>query len=127
MSTQTVGEKLVDLCKQGKDLDAVKQLYDQNVVSKEAASPNNEPTETKGVNAVVEKIKMWFDDHTIHSTKIKGPFPNGDHFAVYFTYDVTNKKNSQRFNMEEIGIFKVENDKIIKDKYYYDMGNSSKT
>ena len=89
MTTLEVANKLVELCKQGKN-DVVKDtLYANDIVSVEAGGPPGQDPVSKGKAAVAAKGKWWADNHTIHSAQIDGPYPNGDQFIVKFTYDVT--------------------------------------
>src|SRR5262245_52864492 len=59
MTTKEIGQKLVDLCKAGKNMDAVQQLYAQDIVSVEAGAPPGQSPESKGIGACVEKGKQW--------------------------------------------------------------------
>ncbi|HEY0467025.1 MAG TPA: nuclear transport factor 2 family protein, partial [Polyangiaceae bacterium] len=60
--------------------------------------------------------------HEVHSAKVDGPWPNGDRFVVRFGYDVTNKPSGQRLQMEEAGLFTVENGKIVREEFFYTTG-----
>lgn len=122
MSAEKIGTELVRLCQQGKNLEAVEKLYDRDVVSKEVVSMPGMPAEMKGITAVLEKNKWWMDNHVVHSKDIKGPFPHGEKFAVYYMYDVTNKKTDERMKMDEVGLYSVKNDKIVAEEYYYSTG-----
>ena len=122
MTTKDIGEKLVALCNQGKNLDAIATLYDPNIVSVEAMGPPDMPLETKGIDAVRGKNEWWSANHEVHSGKSEGPFVNGDQFAVLGNYDVTAKdgpQKGQRFQMKEVGVYTVANDKIVREVFHY--------
>ncbi len=51
-----------------------------------------------------------------------GPYPHGDRFAVRFVYDITNKPSGKRMTMDEVGLFTVENDKIVREELFYQTG-----
>ncbi len=122
-TTLEVGKQLVDLCNQGKNDDAVETLYHKDIVSVEAASPPSMPAEVRGLAALHERPKWWRDNHTIHSAKHEGPFPNGDRFIVRFTYDVTSKPmGNKRFTLDEMGLYTVEDGKIVREEYFYVTG-----
>ena len=38
-----------------------------------------------------------------------------------FLYDITNKPSGKRMTMDEIGLFTVENDKIVREEFFYSM------
>ena len=122
MNTLEVGRKLVELCNSGKAEEAMEALYAPDIVSVEAMSMPNMPAEMRGMSAVREKGKWWNDNHTIHSASCKGPFPHGDRFACYFTFDVTNKPSSQRFTMEEVALYTVKDGKIVREEFFYTTG-----
>lgn len=118
-----VGEKLVGLCKQGKNMEAVETLYADDVMSIEAVAGQDMPREFKGKEAVLGKSQWWYDNHEVHSAEAKGPFPHGDDkFAVIFNMDVTFKPESQRMQMEEIGVYEVKGGKVVKEEFFYNMG-----
>ena len=119
MTTLEIGNKLVELCKQGKNHEAMETLYAPDVVAVEAVSMAGMPAEIQGLDKVLAKSKWWGDNHTIHSASVEGPWPNGDRFAVRFSYDVTSKPRSQRFQMDEIALFTVKNGKIVREEFFY--------
>jgi hypothetical protein len=122
MSTLEVGKKLVELCRQGKHMEAIDALYSPEIVSIEAASSPNMPQEMKGLDAIHGKNKWWMDNHVIHSANVDGPYPHGDRFIVTFAWEVTNKPMNQRFTMAEAGLYTVRDDKIVREEFFYNMG-----
>lgn len=121
MSSSEIGNKLVALCKQGKNLDAVNTLYSPEIVSIEAVEMPGMPTEMKGIDAVRKKNIWWYENHQVHSASAEGPFPNGDRFAVYFKYDVSSKKTGERMKMDEVALYTTRNGKIVKEEFFYSI------
>jgi len=74
------------------------------------------------MDAVKGKNKWWAENHEVHSSDVQGPFPHDNRFIVYFKFDVTPKHTGQRMTMEEVGLFTVEDGKIIKEEFFYSMG-----
>jgi ketosteroid isomerase-like protein len=122
MNTLDIGKKLVELCREGKNEEAVNTLLADDVVSVEAGGPPGADPVTKGIEGVRGKGVWWRENHEIHSAKVEGPWPNGDKFIVRFTYDVTFKPVNQRFTMEEAALYTVANGKIVKEEFFYNMG-----
>ena len=123
MSAKEIGQKLVQFCKEGKNLESINTLYADDVESIEAATPPMGDRVAKGIEAVRGKNQWWTENHEVHSASVAGPYPHGeDRFAVRFNYDVTNKPSGQRMQMDEIGVFTVKNNKVVKEEFYYDMG-----
>jgi len=123
MNTQELGKRYVQLCKEGKNLECLDELFGPEVVSVEAAAPpSGGDRVTKGVDAVRAKGQWWIDNHTVHSAEVQGPYPHDDRFAVRFLYEVTNKPSGQRMKMDEVGLFTVVNGKITREEFFYTMG-----
>ena len=122
MNTLEIGKKLVELCREGKNEEAVNTLLADDVVSVEAGAPPGQNATTNGIEGVRGKGVWWRENHEIHSAKVEGPWPNGDKFIVRFSYDVTFKPAKQRFIMEEAALYTVANGKIVKEEFFYHMG-----
>lgn len=122
MTTLEVGQRLVALCREGKNDEAMKELYSPDVVSVEAGAPPGMSAETRGIDAVVAKGAWWAENHTIHSAKVEGPFPHGDRFIVRFTYDITIKQANQRITMDEAALFTVADGKVVREEFFYTAG-----
>lgn len=125
MDTKQVGERLVELCNQGKNEQAVEELYDKDIVTIEAGSGSPEmPAEMRGIDAVRAKGKWWSENHEVHSSKTTGPYPHQDKFAVRHQYDVSGKAGpmaGKRFDMDEIAVYTVKDGKIVREEFYYSM------
>src|SRR5579884_1292629 len=121
MTTQEVANKLVKLCSEGKFQEATETLYSNDIVSVEAGAPPGQSRESKGIEAVKAKGDWWVANHEVHSANVEGPLVAGSHFAVTFKLDVTFKPQSKRFTMEEVAVYKVANDKIVREEFFYDM------
>ena len=42
-------------------------------------------------------------------------------YVVRFTYEVTNKPSGRRFKLDEAALFTVENEKIVREEFFYSM------
>lgn len=121
VSTQEVADKLVKLCSEGKFDEATNSLYSPDIVSIEAGAPPGQSPESKGIDAVKAKGEWWVSNHEVHSVKVEGPLVAGSHFTVTFKMDVTFKPQSRRFQMEEIAVYKVQDGKIVREQFFYNM------
>ncbi len=121
MRTMDIATKLVTLCKQGRNLDALNELFSENIVSVEAAAPPGGQREAKGLPAVKAKGEWWLANHEIHSANVTGPWPHDDRFVVGFQYDVTNKPSGRRMKLDEVGLYTVHNGKIVREEFFYSM------
>jgi hypothetical protein len=123
--TAKIAQKLVDLCRKGENLKAIATLLSPSCVSIEPCAGSGPVKQrTKGKAAIKKKNQWWYDNHTIHSAEVNGPWPHGDRFIVHFKYEVTVKNGpmaGQRFTMEEGALYTVKNAKIVKEEFFYDM------
>jgi ketosteroid isomerase-like protein len=119
MTTQEVANQLVKLCSEGNFVEAMNALYSPDIVSVEAGAPPGESRESKGIDEVRKKAQWWTDNHDVHSSHVEGPLVADSHFAVTFKMDVTFKPQNKRFQMEEIGVYKVNDGKIIHEQFFY--------
>lgn len=117
MTTQEVAEKLVQYCREGKNIDAINELYADNIVSREQPGIPHELE--RGKEAVLGKNNEWYQSvEEIHSARIADPVVTGNLIAVAMEMDVTYKNNDRR-QMNEIALYEVENDKIVKEQFFY--------
>jgi len=122
MNTMEIAKKLAELCRQGKNMEALDTLFAQDVVSVEAAAMPGMQREAKGLAAVKGKGEWWLANHEVHSASVTGPWPHDDRFVVGFQYDVTNKPSGTRMKMDEVGLYTVRNGKIVREEFFYDAG-----
>ena len=122
MSLNEIANRYVDLCKKGEFHACLDELFADDAVSVEAfAPPGSDPVAT-GLAAIRAKGEWWFNNHEVHSGEVFGPYPNGNRFAVRFAFDITNKASKARVKMDEIGLFTVENGKIVREEFFYAVG-----
>jgi hypothetical protein len=124
-ATHEVGRKLVDLCRKGRNVEAVNTLYSPDVVSIEVRGDEHMPARMQGIDAIRGKNQWWIDNHTIHSAAADGPYPHGDRFIVRFNYDVTAKAGpmaGKRMKLEEAGLYTVRSGKVVQEEFFYYFG-----
>jgi ketosteroid isomerase-like protein len=117
-----IGKKLVALCNQGNNQEAIDRLYAANVESVEPMAMPGFGQTQKGIEAIKGKNQWWTDNHEVHSGTAEGPYPHGDRFIVRFKYDVTPKHTGKRMTMDETGLYTVRDGKIVKEEFFYTMG-----
>lgn len=122
MSTLEIANKLIDLCRQGRHAECLATMYADHAVSVEAMAMPGTGQESNGLAAIKGKSEWWVNNHEVHSAVITGPWPNGNRFVVGFNYDVTNKPSGQRMQLDEVGLYTVENGKIVREEFFYGTG-----
>lgn len=120
MSTQSVAEQLVQMCREGKNGEVLEQFYADNIVSREIASAPAPVVE--GKDAVRKKSEEWFASvEEFHSSTISDPVVAGNFFSCSMAFDITFKGRG-RTQMEEICVYEVADDKIVSEQFFYHMG-----
>ncbi len=117
-----IGTQLVTLFNQGKAEECVDTLYADDVVSIEGQGTEEMPARMEGIDAIRGKNEWWFANHEVHETKATGPFAGhrDDQFVVHFFLDVT-PTGGERMQMNEVGIYTLENGKIAQEEFLYQI------
>ncbi len=119
MSTPGVAAKLVQYCREGKNLDAINELYADDVVSRESKGSQHELVEGKA--GVIAKNQEWYNMvQEVHSAQISDPIVTGNFFACTMDMDVTYKEHG-RMAMNEVAVYEVKDGKIVSEQFFYTM------
>jgi hypothetical protein len=117
MTTLELAKDFTDLLKQNDHDGAAEKYNADDIVSYEAL--DGPMAVCEGKEAVKQKSEWWRANHEVHGGSVEGPFVNGDQFAVRFKMDITPKATGQRVTMDEVGVYTVEDGKIIEERFYY--------
>lgn len=119
MNTQQVANRLVEMCRNGQNMQALEELYADGIISKEMPGMPGEVT--TGIKAVFKKSEDWFENvKEFHGSTISDPQVAGNHFSCTMDMDVTFKdRGRQQFS--EVCVYEVNNGKIVSEQYFYDM------
>ena len=124
-SALEVGQQLVALCREGRNLEAIDRLYSPSVVSIETHGNEHMPARMEGIDAIRGKNRWWLENHEVHGGEVRGPWPHGERFIVTMRYDVTAKVGpmaGRRMQFEEAGLYTVRDGKIVQEEFFYHMG-----
>jgi hypothetical protein len=72
-----------------------------------------------GRDAVHAKCQSWVAENIVHGCRAEGPFVGSTGFSVHITMDVEEKKTGNRRTMREVGVYTVENGKVIREEFMY--------
>ncbi len=130
MSTQTssvlgIANELAGLCRQHQNLEAIEKLYSDDIVSIEVTGSAEMPARMEGKEAIKGKNRWWLENHEVHGSEVEGPWPHGDRFILLFRIDITPKcgpMEGKRMKIDEAGLYTVADGKIVKEEFFYDMG-----
>ena len=118
MSTQEIANGIVKLCKAGQFDEAYTTYFAKNAKSVEPIP--NLPV-AQGLDALIAKGQGWEKITEVHSMEVSAPMVAGNHFAITFKMDTTNKESGKRNQMEEIGLYQVKNGKVVSEQFFYDF------
>jgi hypothetical protein len=121
MTTQEAAACYHELANQRKFIEIQNTLYDENAVCQEPekAASMGFAVITNGLEAIKAKgVARRATIETVHSYTCSEPIVAGEFFSVVLKQEVT-FKGKPRITLEEIGIFHVKNDKIIKEQFFY--------
>lgn len=117
--TMEVASRYVSLCREGRNDEALQDLFADDAVSVEAVAMPGMSQEARGMAAIKAKGEWWTQNHEIHSASVTGPWPHGDRFIVGFRFDVTNKPSAKRMQLDEAGLFTLRDGKIVREEFFY--------
>ena len=120
-SPEAIGRAIVDGFNRGtKD----HELWDAHWSAKAESIEGGPGMMWTGRKAMDEKAAWWVSSHTLHGASAEGPYIGATGFAVKFRVDVTENASGKRLLMEEVGVYTVENGKIVREEF---MGGSTQT
>ncbi|MFO0894155.1 MAG: nuclear transport factor 2 family protein [Phycisphaerales bacterium] len=124
-ATQKVAERFVELVSAGRNLDAIKELYADNVRHLEPMEGPGYPRITEGKAAVTKKAEQFARITTVHGATCGKPIVNGDQFICAMSLDCTCSEGpfaNQRMNLQETSLYTVRNGKITEARFFYGCG-----
>jgi hypothetical protein len=118
MTTQEVANRLSELFKQGKWMEAQEELFSNDAVSIEP--PHAQGLQTvDGLDAIRKKGQQFSEMvEEMHGGWSGEPIVGGNHIAVAMGMDVT-MKGAGRMKMEEVCVYEVKDGKVVKEQFFY--------
>lgn len=123
MSLNRVAQDYVAMVKKGQFAELLDTLYHEDAVGIEAVPGPDGKRATQGLDALRAKSQSFERQHEVHSQELRGPWPHGeDKFAVHMTFDMTHLASGHRWTTDEIIVLTVEEGKIVREEFFYEMG-----
>jgi hypothetical protein len=118
MTTIEIANRLVALCLEGKNEQAITELFSDNARSIEADESMG-PKIVEGKEGILAKNQYFHSSlASFHGQEISSPVVGGNHFSISWSIDVT-FKGRERTQMAEICVYTVENGKIVSEQFFY--------
>lgn len=118
MTTQEVANRLVELCREGKYEQVVKELYSPDIVSVE---PEGMPDRiVQGLEAIAKKGERFQSMlEKVNSTVVTDPVVAENFFSCAMLMNVVMKGVPGPIDMDEVCVYTVNNGKIVKEEFFY--------
>jgi len=116
MSTERVAGRLIELCKDGKFLQAQHELYAPDIIS---IDPDGSRTE--GADKMNLKEEQFLAKlEKFHTINWSDPLVAGSYFTVKLKMEIELKKGGKR-TLEEVCVYKVHDGKIVFEQFFRDL------
>jgi SnoaL-like protein len=73
----------------------------------------------RGRKAMEAKNDWWSASHTVHGASAEGPYLGATGFSIKFRLDAEEKATGKRTIMEEVGVYTVQNGKVVREEFMY--------
>ncbi|MEX0368993.1 MAG: SnoaL-like domain-containing protein [Tateyamaria sp.] len=119
MSLIDVANELVAGCREGRENENLDKLYAADAISVEAMDMG-QGRETNGLDGIKGKHAWWDSTFEVLEANVSDPMPHGnDKFAVTFAVKAKNKETGEVSDMNEIAVYHVADDKIVREEFFY--------
>ena len=119
MNTQQIATRLVQLCRENKNIDAINELYSDDIISKEPKGSDREIT--KGKADIIAKNEEWVNSlQEVHSEDISEPLIADNFFCISMYFDATYKEHG-RMAFTELCVYQVKDGKIVAEEFFYNV------
>ena len=119
MTTQQIANRLVELCRTGKNDQCYTELFAPTASSHEM--PGVPWGDTHGIGAMLAKSAAWAADvKQVHKMEVTEPVVYGDFFALGMGIDLEKKDGTRSFE-QEMCVYTVAQGKIISERFIYKM------
>ena len=118
MTTQEIANRLSELFKENKWMEAQEELFSEDAESIEPAHAQGLQT-VKGLDAIKKKGEDFNNIiEEVHGGYAGEPIVAGNHIALAMGIDAT-YKGMGRQKMDEIAVYEVKDGKIVKEQFFY--------
>lgn len=119
MTTQEIAAKLADYCRKGDYETAQKELYADDTVSIEPEEAPGFAKETRGRQALQEKMKAFRDRvEESYGNTVSEPVIAGN--AIAFKLDMDAKmKGRDRMTVSELCVYEVKDEKVVSEQFFW--------
>lgn len=118
MNTQEIAEKMIAYNNEGKFPAVFEELYSEDFVSIEMPGVPHEVV--TGVGEATKKGEWFFSQFEMLGVEISEPLVADNWFALRYKMHTKNRETGEEKHESELGIYHVENGKIVQEQFFYD-------
>jgi hypothetical protein len=124
MTTQEIANRYYELAQRGAIQTIQDELYAPYAVSIEPENDSQLPLKVDGLEALREKEQRYYQNmvEEMHGGSIDTPIVSPAHFACVQRMDVTLKGRGRKQKVQ-LGVFTVDQGKIVSEQFFYDDFN----
>lgn len=111
-----VGKDFVEMFNRGQFKEIEEKYWSPKVTSIEGVGV---ALAWQGRRAVLAKNHSWSEQNILHSFSAEGPYVGATGFAMKMRMEVEEKATGNRVQMEEVGVYTVQNGKVIQEEFMY--------
>jgi len=117
MTTRDQVEKLVRYVEANRILDALDELYADDVSMQDNLNP---PVVGKDANR--ERERAFFGSITVHQNRALSVAVDGDQAVIHWLFEFTGA-DGKRYRMDQLSHQQWKNGRVVKERFYYDSAN----
>ena len=117
MKIKEIADSFVNLRNNGEAGRLRTELYSAGIESIEDGN-DSDIGRVKGMEGLKKKGQGLSQQFEVHNIKASDPVVADNFFSVKFEIDTTDKRSGERSILSEIGVYKVEDSKIVKEHYF---------
>ena len=119
MTTQEIANRLVELCRAGRNAEAYAELYADDAL---ALEPEGMPGgRVQGKDNLIAKTAQFEEMvEERYGNEVSDPIVTNTHFAIRMAMDIK-MHGRDRSVIEEICLYEVKNEKIVREQFIYAM------
>jgi ketosteroid isomerase-like protein len=114
MTTRDRVAQLVSYVEANRILDAIDELYDENVSMQDNLNP---PVVGKAANR--ERERNFFGSITVHQNRALSVAVDGDQAVIHWLFEFTGGDGT-RYRMDQLSHQEWKDGRIVKERFYYD-------
>lgn len=114
MTTQEIAKQLTEFCRAAKFNEAYNTLFSQD-----AKSIEPDGTIADGLAAILKKSEQFGSTVQFVACEVGPAQIAGNYFSMAQTFHSIIRQSGERKQMQEIAVYKVENGKIVEERFFY--------